>query len=164
MARLLLIKAARRMRREGWFASTLWLGLSIDGDDIAILRALTTLWADAAATLPRRTRIYRVSVTLGDLTPAGNGKPTCLPGATTCCASAPRRPPGLWTRSMRATAGRWFRSGHGPSASRIMSVAKSRLRASPARRNCNDRTGRPRGRQAPPGTPRPAGAFVGGLA
>lgn len=31
MARLLLIKATRRMRREGWFASTLWLGLSIDG-------------------------------------------------------------------------------------------------------------------------------------
>ena len=83
IARLLLIKAGRRLRREEYYASTFWLYLSVrDGswsnsltlpvvnDDKAILTALETLWARAAQELNPRITIYRVHVTLLDLSSA----------------------------------------------------------------------------------------------
>lgn len=82
-SRLLLTKAARRMRREGWAAGRLylWLDLMPGGwfaqahlpavqDDKACLDALKQLWRTAAAQLPRRARIMRVGVTLLDLSRA----------------------------------------------------------------------------------------------
>jgi DNA polymerase-4 len=82
-ARLLLTKAARRMRRDGWNAGrlALWLDLR-DGawqrarwlpsvhDDQAVLSALETLWDEARARLPPHTRVLRLGVTLFDLTRA----------------------------------------------------------------------------------------------
>ena len=83
ITRLLLTKAARRMRRENFYASGLWLWLSIrDGswmgkrqlpvvnDDQAILSALAELWAEVAKTYPRGLTIFRVGVTLYDLSDA----------------------------------------------------------------------------------------------
>lgn len=83
-ARLLLTKAARRMRRDGFYAGRLrlWLDLrsgSWSGeralpsvlDDHACLAALALLWAQARGELPRRAVIIRVGVTLGDLSAAG---------------------------------------------------------------------------------------------
>ena len=83
MSRLLLVKAARRMRRENWNASRLWLWLSVkDGswsgtrwlpavrDDQAILTELGILWERALTELPRQPQIFRVHVTLLDITPA----------------------------------------------------------------------------------------------
>ena len=80
VSRLLLVKAARRMRRDGWSASRLhlWLGLwesSWSGsaylpaicDDTGVLEALEHIWAEAEAALPRRTVIARMGVTLGEL-------------------------------------------------------------------------------------------------
>ena len=85
IARLLLIKAGRRLRREGYYTSGFWLYLAIrDGswsaslslpivnDDKAILTALETLWARVNKELPSRITIYRVHVTLVDLTNASN--------------------------------------------------------------------------------------------
>lgn len=83
-SRLLLTKAARRMRRDGYFANKLflWLGvmdksawskvynLPCAQDDQACLRALGILWDSAHRDLPPRTRLMMVSVTLGDLAPA----------------------------------------------------------------------------------------------
>jgi len=80
MSRLLLVKAARRMRRDGWSASRLflWLGLW-DGswgtslylpalcDDPGILQGLDQLWTQAEAELPSRAVIARMGVTLGEL-------------------------------------------------------------------------------------------------
>ncbi len=82
-ARLLLTKAARRMRRDGWNAGrlALWLDLR-DGawqharwlpgvhDDQAVLSAFELLWDEARALLPPQTRILRLGVTLFDLTRA----------------------------------------------------------------------------------------------
>jgi len=81
-SRLLLVKAARRMRREGWNAGalSLWLSLYDAGwgrsaglpavhDDQAVLAALADLWREARAQLPRRARVVQVHVTLYDLTP-----------------------------------------------------------------------------------------------
>lgn len=80
IARLLLTKAARRLRREAYYCSGVWLGLSIrDGhwsryhrlpvvnDDQAVLRGLHALWQQAEQSLPSDTTIFRVSVTLGGL-------------------------------------------------------------------------------------------------
>ncbi|MDG9793545.1 hypothetical protein [Brucella anthropi] len=80
ITRLLLTKAARRMRRENFYASGLWLWLSIkDGswmgkrhlpvvnDDQAILSALAELWGEVRKTYPRGHTIFRVGVTLYDL-------------------------------------------------------------------------------------------------
>ena len=39
-------------------------------DDAAILDALRHIWQQASATLPKRTSIFRVGVTLTDITPA----------------------------------------------------------------------------------------------
>ena len=83
-SRLLLVKAARRMRRDGWNAGRVWLWLELIGgnpvhrgawlpavhDDQAVLAALEDLWSDARADLPRRARIMRLGVTLLDLTRA----------------------------------------------------------------------------------------------
>lgn len=83
VSRLLLTKAARRLRREGYYAGGLWLWLSIrDGswfrqmplpivnDDQAILAALGVLWAHFSDEHPGRPTIFRVGVTLFDLSPA----------------------------------------------------------------------------------------------
>ena len=82
-SRLLLTKAARRMRRDNFHASSLMLWLDMrDGqwgkcqempcvqDDFACLEALGLLWNIALKEIPRRPEIVRVGVTLGELTPA----------------------------------------------------------------------------------------------
>jgi DNA polymerase IV len=83
-SRLLIVKAARRMRREGWNAGRLWLWLEIMGerslggsawlpsvhDDHAILAALEEAWSGLRPSLARRARILRIGVTLLELTPA----------------------------------------------------------------------------------------------
>jgi DNA polymerase-4 len=82
-SRLLIVKAARRMRREGWNAGRLSLWLEIMGsdsvsigtwlpavhDDPAILAALERAWVDARRVLPCSVRIMRLGVTLHELTP-----------------------------------------------------------------------------------------------
>lgn len=84
-SRLLLVKAARRMRRDGWNAGRLWLWLDLMGngsvhrdawlpavhDDQAVLSALERLWSDVQLKLPRSARILRLGVTLLELTRAG---------------------------------------------------------------------------------------------
>ena len=83
VARLLLIKAARRMRRDGWYTNKImvWLDLRDGGwvrectiacanDDHAVLVALTALFDRARKELPTRYEIKSVGVTLLDLTPA----------------------------------------------------------------------------------------------
>ncbi|RWJ74658.1 MAG: type VI secretion protein ImpB [Mesorhizobium sp.] len=83
ISRLLLIKAARRLRREDFYAGGLWLWLSIrDGswlgkrhlpivnDDQAILSALAELWDQVRQNYPRGLTIFRVGVTLYDLSSA----------------------------------------------------------------------------------------------
>lgn len=82
-SRLLLTKAARRMRRDNFYASSLWLWLDMrDGqwgntqempcvqDDMACLAALGTLWSKAVKEISPKVEIVRVGVTLGELTPA----------------------------------------------------------------------------------------------
>jgi DNA polymerase-4 len=82
-SRLLLTKAARRMRRDGYYAGTLWLWLDMrDGawsgqielhcvkDDHACLSALNLLWEKARVEVRRRPEIVRVGVTLSGLSPA----------------------------------------------------------------------------------------------
>lgn len=84
-SRLLIVKAARRMRREGCNASGVWL--SVDtynggafveaplrsvSDDISILHALDVAWRDAGPRLGKRATVARVSVTLLNLSPAQN--------------------------------------------------------------------------------------------
>lgn len=83
ISRLLLVKAARRLRRENFYTGGLWLWLSIrDGtwfgkrhlpvvnDDQAILAALTELWNQVRKDHARGLTIFRVGVTLYDLSPA----------------------------------------------------------------------------------------------
>lgn len=90
-SRLLLVKAARRMRRDGWNASRVALWLSIPDapwggslplpevhDDAAVLRVLEALWAQAG--LGRRVRIIQVHVTLYDLTPMAERQLDLLEG------------------------------------------------------------------------------------
>lgn len=81
IARLLLVKAARLMRRSNFYASALYLWLKgfdrswrdvaplgeVQGD-MAILSALGELWDRVTAIIPPATRILRVSITLGELT------------------------------------------------------------------------------------------------
>jgi DNA polymerase-4 len=82
IARLLLRKAARRLRRADYYASSLILWLAIDGgsagrhirlpyvnDDKAILDALDLAWSEANKNLSH-VKVYRVHVTLLDITPA----------------------------------------------------------------------------------------------
>jgi len=82
-SRLLLTKAARRMRRDGFYANRLWLWLDMrDGgwfgqhvlpcvqDDHACLASLADVWEKAKAEIPEGSKIIRVGVTLLDLSPA----------------------------------------------------------------------------------------------
>lgn len=83
-SRLLLVKAARRMRRDGWNAGRLllWLNIKDDNswgsthwlpavrDDQAVLGALEKLWQEARAEIAPHVRIMQVHVTLMDITPA----------------------------------------------------------------------------------------------
>lgn len=82
-SRLLLTKAARRMRRENFYARKLWLWLDIRNsgwfgqrdlpivnDDQACLSALMALWEQVRVSVPYTAEIVRVGVTLLDLTPA----------------------------------------------------------------------------------------------
>ncbi len=84
IARLLLIKAARRLRRDRFYCSGLWLWLAVRdatwsaklslpivNDDQAVLAALDTLWDRARLRYPRGTTIFRVGVTLYGLSPDG---------------------------------------------------------------------------------------------
>lgn len=81
-SRLLLVKAARRMRNAGYSACRLflWVRLRERGkgaqcwmpaihDDFSVLRALDDLWRDLRARLTPRDRIIQVHVTLMDLVP-----------------------------------------------------------------------------------------------
>ena len=83
-SRLLLVKAARRIRRDGWNAGRLWLWLDCRNDtlnrsawlpavhdDQAVLSALEGLWREVRDTAPRDIRIHRLGVALLDLTLAG---------------------------------------------------------------------------------------------
>lgn len=82
-SRLLLVKAARRMRRDGWNAGRLWLWLSLRDlglqesaslpavrDDKAVLSALEGLWQSVKLRLPRGAQIIRLGVTLLDISRA----------------------------------------------------------------------------------------------
>lgn len=82
-SRLLLTKAARRMRRENWYANKVQLWLAIDGggwtakhdlpcvyDDHACLAGLEQLWRQARGALPPKTKVFQCGVTLYDLMPA----------------------------------------------------------------------------------------------
>lgn len=83
-SRLLVVKAARRMRRDGWNAGRLWLWLEVMNDrslhhgtwlpavhdDQAVLSALETLWAGLRPRLRHGARILRIGVTLLDITRA----------------------------------------------------------------------------------------------
>jgi DNA polymerase-4 len=82
-SRLLLTKAARRMRRDSYYAGrlVLWLDNRVGAwfghreipcvqDDQACLKALEALWLKARAELHRRTEIVRVGVTLSELSPS----------------------------------------------------------------------------------------------
>lgn len=82
-SRLLLTKAARRMRRDGWNAGRLALWLEPRGgawqrsrwlpgvqDDQAVLSGLEALWGEARARLPPRASVLRLGVVLFDLTRA----------------------------------------------------------------------------------------------
>lgn len=83
IGRLLLIKAARRLRREGYYCAGIWLWLSVrDGswsgkhhlpivnDDQAILAGLDALWRQVRAAWPRGTTVFRIGVTLYNLSKA----------------------------------------------------------------------------------------------
>ena len=83
-SRLLLTKAARRTRRDNFYANclSLWLDIRDGGwyaertlpcvnDDHAVLSALNELWEKAAREVPPKVEIVRVGVTLLDLSPAG---------------------------------------------------------------------------------------------
>ncbi len=84
ISRLLLTKAARRLRRESYYAGGVWLWLSLkDGswfgkhhlpvvnDDQAILAGLHVLWEKVKRDFPDGVTIFKISVTLYDLSPAG---------------------------------------------------------------------------------------------
>lgn len=81
-SRLLIVKAARRMRREAYNASRVWLLLSMRGrdwqgfawmpashDDQAVLSALSQIWGCAWPEISREA-IMRIHVALLDLSPA----------------------------------------------------------------------------------------------
>jgi DNA polymerase-4 len=83
VARLLLVKAARRMRRGGFYAGGLILWLQFFDrswskmktlpqvhDDQALLSALAILWEEMSGQVNPWTKAMRVGVTLCDLSPA----------------------------------------------------------------------------------------------
>lgn len=80
ICRLLLIKAARRLRREGYYCAGLWLWLAVRNgawsgkrslpivrDDKAVLAGLDALWCEVRQAYPRGVTIFRVGVTLYNL-------------------------------------------------------------------------------------------------
>lgn len=86
-SRLLVIRAARRMRRDGWAAGklVLWLDLYLGAkqggwvefhdlpavsEDKACLDALKEIWVRVHATLPAKAKAMRVGMTLMDLSRA----------------------------------------------------------------------------------------------
>ncbi len=82
-SRLLVVKAARRMRRAGFYAGRLGLWLALRHarwsgdralpmvhDDQACLAGLAALWDKARGELPGAAKIIRLGVTLLDLSPA----------------------------------------------------------------------------------------------
>ena len=84
-SRLLLAKAARRMRRGNYRANRVWLwldlrnggwsghhGLPCVNDDHACLAGLAVLWDRGGHEISAVAKIVRVSVALGDLTPAAH--------------------------------------------------------------------------------------------
>lgn len=83
ICRLLLIKSARRLRRNGYYCGGIWLWLSIkDGswggkrslpivhDDQALLAGLDYLWDEVCRDYPRGLTVFRVGISLYDLSPA----------------------------------------------------------------------------------------------
>lgn len=83
MSRLLLTKATRRLRRDGWYAKALWLSLEIRNGSVqrqaklptvsdyqAALHALDDLWNDIMPCLTKNELVFKVHVALLDLTPA----------------------------------------------------------------------------------------------
>ena len=81
IVRMLLVKAARRMRKAGFYASKLMVwcetfhrgygdqqSLPIVSDDQACLSGLQTIWSRLSVMIPKHAKIVRVGVTLGDLT------------------------------------------------------------------------------------------------
>ena len=85
ISRLLLVKAARRVRRAGYYTKsiTLWMqyyeGSGFDSltlpqvnDDQALLTALAYLWERLTSRLTSKTRVMRIGVSLGDLTTANH--------------------------------------------------------------------------------------------
>lgn len=93
IARMLMIKAARRLRRDNYAASAIGLRLVVHAgpwmrwrdlpqvtDDHSILSALASLWQDAERELSRRAMLYQVGVTLGELSPANQRQLDILAG------------------------------------------------------------------------------------
>jgi DNA polymerase IV len=84
-ARLLLVKAARRVRRAGYYCQSMmvWMqrydGSAFDNlrlpqinDDQALLKALDDVWGRLTQKLPSQTKVMRIGVTLGNLTQANH--------------------------------------------------------------------------------------------
>ncbi|MEE9380711.1 MAG: hypothetical protein V3V03_04835 [Hyphomonadaceae bacterium] len=84
-SRLLLTKAARRMRRDGWYAGKVdlwldmykggWFGqrdLPIVNDDHTCLDALSVIWGQATREVPKSSRVIRVGVTLSKISQASS--------------------------------------------------------------------------------------------
>jgi len=97
IARMLLVKATRRMRRDGYRASSVMVGilqitfdayrhwtrsmwLPAVSDYVATLRGLDQLWRQAVADVDPRFLIMRVDVCLGELTPIGSRQLDLLEG------------------------------------------------------------------------------------
>jgi DNA polymerase IV len=85
ISRLLLVKAARRVRRAGYYTKSIsaWIqyyeGSGFDSltlpqvnDDQALLSALEKLWDRLTISLSSTTKVLRIGVTLSDLTPANH--------------------------------------------------------------------------------------------
>lgn len=87
IARMLLIKAARRMRKAGYYASKLYMWcnyrigyqdkgfgdsttLAMINDDKACLDGLNIIWQRLCAFLSPKTKIVRIGFTLGDISQA----------------------------------------------------------------------------------------------
>lgn len=88
IVRMLLIKAARRMRKAGFYASRLYFwcnyrkagkdfsysdstSLPVVADDRACLDGLNNMWERLCGFLSKHTRIVRIGITLGELSVAG---------------------------------------------------------------------------------------------
>lgn len=87
VGRLLLIKAARRMRRSGYYCSGMWLWVTTGyqstgwagersfpaaNDDQALQASFTTMWGEFLQVWKRGAKILRIGVTLLNLTQIGS--------------------------------------------------------------------------------------------